>query len=139
MDVYAFPDIGVPNYPPVGPQLDRCIVYSIVRTESGFDQRDMSSAKAVGLMQVTPAAGRDTAKRFGVTYDWKRLVSDPAYNTQMGAAEISALLKVACTSFRFKPTIREVASLARPVQDTVSLISTADRSRSPGCSRTLAA
>ena len=41
--------------------------------ESGFDQRDMSSAKAVGLMQVTPVAGRDTAKRFGVSYDWKRL------------------------------------------------------------------
>ncbi len=26
-------------------------------------------------------------------YDWKRLVSDPVYNTQMGAAEVSALLK----------------------------------------------
>jgi len=93
MDHYAFPDIGVPSYSPVGPQVDRCMVYAIVRTESGFDQRDMSSAKAVGLMQVTPGAGRDTAKRFGVTYDWKRLVSDPVYNTQMGAAEISALLK----------------------------------------------
>jgi hypothetical protein len=55
MDVYAFPDVGVPNYSPIGPQVDRCIVYAIVRTESGFDQRDMSSAKAVGLMQVTPA------------------------------------------------------------------------------------
>jgi hypothetical protein len=32
-------------------------------------------------------AGRDTAKRFGVAYDWNRLVSDPVYNTQMGAAE----------------------------------------------------
>jgi soluble lytic murein transglycosylase len=42
-------------------------------------------------MQVTPDAGRDTAKRFGVTYDWDRLVSDPVYNTQMGAAEIAAL------------------------------------------------
>jgi soluble lytic murein transglycosylase len=93
MDRYAFPDIGVPNYRPVGPQLDRCIVYAIVRTESGFDQTDASPAKAVGLMQVTPGAGRDTAKRFGVAYDWKRLVSDPVYNTQMGAAEISALLK----------------------------------------------
>jgi soluble lytic murein transglycosylase len=91
MDVYAFPDQGVPNYSPVGPEVDRCMVYAIVRTESGFDQRDMSSAKAVGLMQVTPGAGRDTAKRFGVTYDWKRLVSDPVYNTQMGAAEVSAL------------------------------------------------
>ena len=93
MDHYAFPDIGVPNYSPVGGRLDRCIVYAIVRTESGFDQGDMSSAKAVGLMQVTPGAGRDTAKRFGVTYDWNRLVSDPVYNTQLGAGEISALLK----------------------------------------------
>ncbi len=93
MDLYAFPDLGVPNYSPIGSQVDRCMVYAIVRTESSFDQRDMSSAKAVGLMQVTPAAGRDTAKRFGVSYDWKRLVSDPVYNTQMGAAEVAALLK----------------------------------------------
>ena len=93
MDVYAFPNIGVPNYNPIGAKLDRCIVYAIVRTESGFNQGDMSSAKAVGLMQVTPGAGRDTAKRFGVAYDWKRLVSDPVYNTQLGAGEISALLK----------------------------------------------
>ena len=69
------------------------MVYSIVRTESAFDQRDWSPAKAVGLMQVTPEAGRDTAKRFSVAYDWKRLISDPVYNMQMGAAEISALFK----------------------------------------------
>jgi soluble lytic murein transglycosylase len=93
MDQYAFPDIGVPAYSAIGPELDRCIVYSIVRTESAFDQRDRSPAKAVGLMQVTPEAGRDTAQRFGVTYDWNRLVSDPVYNTQMGAAEVAALLK----------------------------------------------
>jgi len=69
------------------------MAYAIVRTESAFDQRDTSPAKAVGLMQVTPEAGRDTAKRFGVAYDWKRLVSDPVYNMQMGAAELSALFK----------------------------------------------
>ena len=93
MERYAFPEIGVPNYTPVGPHIDRCVVYSIVRTESGFDQHDVSSAKAVGLMQVTPGAGRDTAKRFGVSYDWKRVVSDPVYNIQLGAGEISALFK----------------------------------------------
>jgi soluble lytic murein transglycosylase len=93
MDLHAFPDIGVPSYSAVGPQVDRCIIYSIVRTESAFDQRDKSSANAVGLMQVTPAAGRDTAKRFGAVYDWKRMVSDPVYNMQMGAAEIAGLLK----------------------------------------------
>jgi soluble lytic murein transglycosylase len=93
VDLYAFPDIGVPSYSAIGPQVDRCIIYSIVRTESAFDQRDKSPANAVGLMQVTPQAGRDTAKRFGAVYDWKRLVSDPVYNMQMGAAEIAGLLK----------------------------------------------
>jgi soluble lytic murein transglycosylase len=44
-------------------------------------------------MQVTPEAARDTTKTFNVTYDWDRLVSDPVYNTQMGAAELAALLQ----------------------------------------------
>ena len=92
-DVYAFPDIGVPAYSPIGPALDRSFVYSIARTESEFNQRDASAAKAVGLMQVTPEAGRDTAKRLGIGYDWKRLVADPVYNTQMGAGELAALLQ----------------------------------------------
>jgi soluble lytic murein transglycosylase len=93
MERYAFPEIGVPTYSPIAPAIDDCMVYSIVRTESGFDQRDTSPANAVGLMQVTPEAGRDTTQRFGVAYDWKRLVADPVYNTQMGAAEVSALFK----------------------------------------------
>ena len=63
---HAFPEIGVPSYRPIAPPIDKCMVYSIVRTESAFDQRDKSPANAVGLMQVTPEAGRDTAKRFGV-------------------------------------------------------------------------
>jgi soluble lytic murein transglycosylase len=93
LDHYAFPTIGIPQHSPIGPEIERSVIYSVARTESAFDQRDKSSANAVGLMQVTPEAGRDTAKRFGVTYDWDRMVSDPVYNTQMGAAELSALLK----------------------------------------------
>ena len=93
LDPYAFPTIGIPSHSPIGPQIDRSIIYSVARTESAFDQRDKSAANAVGLMQVTPEAGRDTAKRFGVSYDWERMVSDPVYNTQMGAAELSALLQ----------------------------------------------
>ncbi|QPF81957.1 transglycosylase SLT domain-containing protein [Bradyrhizobium genosp. L] len=91
-DHYAFPIIGIPAHTPIAPDIGRSMTYSIARTESAFDQRDKSAAKAVGLMQVTPEAGRDTAKRFKVSYDWDKLVSDPVYNTQMGAAELSALL-----------------------------------------------
>ena len=39
------------------------VVYSIVRTESGFDQRDKSPTNAVGLMQVNRSAKRKTASR----------------------------------------------------------------------------
>jgi soluble lytic murein transglycosylase len=92
LDHYAFPTIGIPPLKQVAPEIEQSVIYSVVRTESSFDQRDKSPANAVGLMQVTPEAGRDTAKRFGVTYDWDKMVSDPVYNTQMGAAEISALL-----------------------------------------------
>ena len=89
---YAFPNFGIPAFASVAPEIDRSISYAIVRQESEFNQRDVSPAKAVGLMQVTPDAGRDTAKRFGVSYDWDRMVNDSVYNTQMGAAELSALV-----------------------------------------------
>lgn len=92
LDHYAFPTIGIPEHKQVAPAIEISVIYSVARTESSFDQRDKSAANAVGLMQVTPEAGRDTAKRFGLTYDWDRMVSDPVYNTQMGAAELSALL-----------------------------------------------
>ena len=92
LDHYAFPTIGIPSHRQVAPEIERSVIYSVARTESAFDQRDKSAANAVGLMQVTPEAGRDTAKRFKVSYDWDRMVSDPVYNTQIGAAELSALL-----------------------------------------------
>jgi soluble lytic murein transglycosylase len=93
VDLYAFPEIGIPRHKQIAPAIEPGMIYSVARTESAFDQRDKSNANAVGLMQITPEAGRDTAKRFGVSYDWNKLVSDPVYNTQMGAAELSALLR----------------------------------------------
>jgi len=92
VDSYAFPTIGIPPHTPIAPDIGRSMTYAVARTESAFNPRDRSPANAVGLMQVTPEAGRDTAKRFGVSYDWDRMVNDSVYNTQMGAAELSALL-----------------------------------------------
>ncbi|HLN10795.1 MAG TPA: lytic transglycosylase domain-containing protein [Xanthobacteraceae bacterium] len=92
-DHYAFPTVGVPAFAAIGPGLDRSVVYSIVRQESAFNPRDVSSANALGLMQVTPEAGRYVAKKFGVRFDQKRLMSDQVYNTQMGAGELGDLLQ----------------------------------------------
>jgi soluble lytic murein transglycosylase len=85
---YAFPDFGVPDYQQIGPEVEPCVVYAIIRQESAFNPRVVSSANAIGLMQVTPAAGRDTAKRFNVTFDQRRLSQDVAYNAQLGTAEL---------------------------------------------------
>jgi soluble lytic murein transglycosylase len=94
LDAYAFPTIGVPHFGAIGPEVDRSIIYSIVRQESAFDQNDLSSANAMGLMQVTPEAGRHVASRFGVHYNQKKLRQDAVYNTQMGAAELGELLQI---------------------------------------------
>ena len=92
LDHYAFPTIGIPDYQTVGPAVDRAIVYAIARQESTFNQRTVSTAKAMGLMQVTPEAGRYVAKKFDVSFDVKRLLSDPVYNVQIGAAELGDLI-----------------------------------------------
>jgi soluble lytic murein transglycosylase len=93
LEHFAFPTFGIPDYRAIGPAVDASVVYAIARQESTFWQGDISSAKAMGLMQVTPEAGRETAKKFGVTYDQKRLQSDAVYNVQMGAAELGDRLE----------------------------------------------
>ncbi len=85
---YAFPAFGVPNYRPIGPAVERCVVFSIARQESAFNPRVVSAAHALGLMQVTPDAGRFVARKFNVAFNQRRLLDDPVYNAQIGSAEL---------------------------------------------------
>jgi soluble lytic murein transglycosylase len=91
LDYYAYPVVGLPDYQPIAPPIEPAVAYSIARQESHFNQKVVSSAHAMGLMQVTPAAGIDTAAKFKVAYSRDRLLKDPVYNMQMGAAELSNL------------------------------------------------
>ena len=93
LEQFAFPTVGIPDYRAIGPEVEPGIVYAIARQESSFNPRAISSARAVGLMQVTPAAGRYVANKFGVPYDEKRLLNDQTYNVQLGAAELGDLIK----------------------------------------------
>jgi soluble lytic murein transglycosylase len=92
LDYYAYPIVGLPDYKPVAPAIEPAVAYSIARQESHFNQKTVSSAHAMGLMQVTPAAGQDTAAKFKLAFSRTRLLTDPVYNMQMGAAELSNLL-----------------------------------------------
>ena len=93
LEQFAFPTVGIPDYRAIGPGVEPGIVYAMARQESSFNPGAISSARAVGLMQVTPAAGRSVANKFGVPYDEKRLLDDQTYNVQLGAAELGDLIK----------------------------------------------
>ena len=92
LDYYAYPIVGLPEYKPIAPPIEPAVAYSISRQESHFNQKIVSTAHAMGLMQVTPAAAIDTAKKYKATYNRDRLLKDPVYNMQMGTAELSNLL-----------------------------------------------
>jgi len=92
LDYYAYPTVGLPQYEPVAPPVEDAVTYSIARQESHFSQKVVSPANAMGLMQVTPAAGIDTAKKFKFTYNKEKLLKDPVYNVQVGAAELANLI-----------------------------------------------
>lgn len=91
-DYYAFPTSGIPSYQTIGPEVEKGLVFAIARQESAFNPRVISPAKAMGLMQVTPAAAKTITRRFGSTFDQKRLLSDTSYNAMLGAAELGALV-----------------------------------------------
>jgi len=91
-DHYAYPVSGIPKYDTIGPEVERGLVFAIARQESAFNPKAVSPAKAMGLMQVTPPAAKTITRRFGGTYDAKRLLTDPAYNAMLGAAELGALV-----------------------------------------------
>ena len=93
LDHAAFPTAGLPSYTAIGPEVEPALVYSIARQESWFNPKTVSSANAMGYMQVTPAAGKYIAKKFNVSYDQGRLLNDNVYNLQMGAAELGDVIK----------------------------------------------
>lgn len=92
-DVYAYPITGIPHFSPIGPEVERSIIYAIARQESAFNPSVVSPAQAYGLMQVTPEAARYVCKRHGAIYDLARLKNDRVYNATLGAAELGGLIE----------------------------------------------
>ena len=92
-DAMAFPASGVPAFLPLAHSADLASVYAVARQESEFLWRAASGAGAKGLMQILPSTAASTARRAGVTYDPVRLIADPAFNTQLGAAFLGQVLE----------------------------------------------
>jgi soluble lytic murein transglycosylase len=93
LDAMAFPAVGMPAFLPLPRSADLPTVYAVARQESEFIWRSSSWAGAKGLMQMLPSTAALTARRAGVAFDYARLIVDPAFNTQLGAALLGQLIE----------------------------------------------
>lgn len=73
--------------------IPRAFALAIARRESEFDPVVVSGAGAMGLMQVMPGTGRDSAGDLGIDFSETRLRNDPAYNVLLGSNYIAGLLE----------------------------------------------
>ncbi len=64
--------------------LDKLLVYSLIREESRFDERAVSSSNARGLMQLIPVTARETARKVGVYRFSLDKLFIPKTNVEMG-------------------------------------------------------
>jgi soluble lytic murein transglycosylase len=81
-----------PNYIYSKHNIDHTLVLSLIRQESVFNHKAVSSAGAMGLMQLMPFVAKKTAAQLKLKYDQNKLLSDPKFNTRLGSSHIELLL-----------------------------------------------
>jgi soluble lytic murein transglycosylase len=91
VETLAFPTSAIPTDAKT-PSVEKSVVFAIARQESAFNPEAVSSAGAMGLLQLMPATAKQTAKSIGVAYSKSRLTSDPGYNATLGAAHLGELV-----------------------------------------------
>ena len=78
---------------PAGDRPEAALTLAIIRQESAFQADALSSAGALGLMQLMPATAKSVATSIGLPYSKPRLTSDPTYNMMLGRAYIGHLIE----------------------------------------------
>lgn len=68
------------------------LLCAIIRTESSFDANALSSAGAIGLMQLLPSTAREIADRMGESFEKVKLY-DPETNIKYGCFYIRYLYR----------------------------------------------
>ena len=69
------------------------LIHALIKQESGFAMGAVSSAGAIGFMQIIPETAKQTSKKLKIKYSSKRLKNDIDYNIKIGSKYISDLLE----------------------------------------------
>ncbi|WP_181705580.1 lytic transglycosylase domain-containing protein [Chthonobacter rhizosphaerae] len=88
----AYPLNAIPESARNQKAVETAMVYAIARQESAFDPAAVSSAGALGLLQLMPGTAQATARALGVSYSKGKLTTDPGYNATLGAAHLRELV-----------------------------------------------
>ncbi|WP_037029366.1 lytic transglycosylase domain-containing protein [Psychrilyobacter atlanticus] len=73
-------------------EVDREIIYSVIKIESNFREGVVSHKGAIGLMQIMPPTGEWMAQTHNLPYSEKMLL-DPVYNIKIGTLYLHYLMK----------------------------------------------
>jgi soluble lytic murein transglycosylase len=84
---FTHPVIPLPDYPGPGTAPEPALVLGLIRQETEFDPYAVSGAGARGLMQMMPASAKIAAKDAKLPYKPQALMTDTAYNIQLGMTE----------------------------------------------------
>jgi soluble lytic murein transglycosylase len=69
------------------------LVHAIIKQESGFSPLALSSAGAVGFMQLMPDTAKIVSKKIGVKYSRGKLSKNMKYNISLGSFYIKSLVE----------------------------------------------
>ena len=95
-----------------GAGVDESWAYGIARNESSFMRDIRSSAGAIGLMQLMPATGRQTAREIKLPYRGLKTLTDPRSNIKLGATYLGKMHE----RFDRNPAVATAAYNAGPLR-----------------------
>lgn len=73
-------------------KLDKNLVYSIIKAESGFDPKAVSTSNAKGLMQILDSTGKWAAEKIKIKDFESSMLLEPKINIRIGCWYIAKLL-----------------------------------------------
>ena len=79
--------------------VNKPLVMALIRQESVFNHQAVSSAGAMGLMQIMPHVAKETAVKNKIKFNKTMLVTDPKFNSLLGISHLNKLLKMYNNSY----------------------------------------
>ena len=73
--------------------VEKELVYAVIKQESAFDPKAISRVGARGMMQIMPATASKVSKEIKLSYSKNRLTSDVRYNIQIGSYYLYTLIE----------------------------------------------